>query len=204
MPFGASVAFQLANVDRDKIVTATSWAAASKATNLAGALRQHWSQVSKTVATSECPPVETPEEPGNCLAAGTCLCTDEGKRLFKFRNSVLRNMKNNFPAKSDVRQQLYDGDVILRLDTKPMDDDYEAIANMDDPFQEFYLHIGLMSLNPYKPTFHLLKRVAPLAEMPYHPGRLYLQALCLCVCATTHRHTINSSHPSRSGSKIWD
>ena len=96
--------------------------------------------------------------------------------MFNFRNSVLRNMKNNFPAKSALRQQLCDGDVILRLGAKPMDDDHEAVANMEDPFQEFFLHIVLMSLNPYRPTVHELTRVAPLAEMLDGPSRLYLKA----------------------------
>ena len=114
--------------------------------------RRHW-----MIFHDECDPVpeETKAEKkaNRCWHAGMCLCSEEGKKLFRFKNTLLNFIK--IAAYDEYsKSSVVDGDWFIALngadslDDAPMYDDGTVYKHA-----EFVWHIASLSLNPFVPTF---------------------------------------------------
>lgn len=142
----------------ESVANAVLWAHYTKEANSSSALKRHWEQCHETLLEANCPPIAaTMPHLSGCCVAGRCLCTNEGKHLVKLRSALFDNMKKVFLAGSELRDRLIDGHFILKLDGLPDTDDFDALLE-DDAFKEVWLHVGMLSLSPYQPTFMLLQK----------------------------------------------
>lgn len=157
-PSPQGVSFEFAPKSED-ISGASAWAYSSKDSNCSAALREYWQQVHQLV--SEGPSAgssEVPDDRTECRKAGRCLCSRAGQDLKTLRNTFLREMKKVFPPKTDRRKALLNAEIVCRLEASPDMEDFDALLELDNPVRVVYLHLGKMSLSPYRPTFMLLDR----------------------------------------------
>lgn len=189
VPFGKSVGLELRNVDGEDVGRVAAWAMACKATNIGHALRRHWAEDHETLMEEDCAvclPDEDAKRKRICLDAGMCLCCDSGRMLYSFRNKFLLSLKRAFPPNSSGRASLVGGNILVKFVRRPpAGADYEAILADDDPYQEVFLHISLMYLSPFRPTFQLLHKASDVNEMDPHPDRIYVKATLMWMWVQT-------------------
>ena len=77
----------------------------------------------------------------------------------RLKDALFRNMKSTFPTGSSLREQLLSGFVVACLRGRPDDEDFDALLE-ENAFKDIWLHVGLLYLSPYQPTFMLLKHQA--------------------------------------------
>lgn len=177
VPTPDGLAFDLPSADAETIAGALSWCYPSRQTNVSHCLREHWSQTHETIMDSDSAPIHTaPPTEGMCYKAGRCLCSAEGGRLRNLRDAVIRSMKTTFPFGTDLRQTLVNGHVILRLVGRPAEDNYDAWVDEDNPVKTIFLHVGLLYLSPFRPTWmHVLEVTAPVGE-EFGPNTIWVEA----------------------------
>ena len=81
--------------------------------------------------------------------------TMQGKSLEKFRGTIIKEMKLMFKS-SQQKSLLTSGQIVLQLCCECLCLVCSE-ALVENP--EYFLHIGHMSLSPYKPTYHKLQRL---------------------------------------------
>lgn len=110
------------------------------------------------------------------MRAGRCLCTQAGQRLRRLRNKFLQAMKTAFPPASPERGALMAGSIVAHIAWRPATDDGQGASLPADPPLESWLHVGLMYLSPYRPTFMQLSLYKDLEECSPSPTRVYVKA----------------------------
>lgn len=149
-------------------------------TNLGAALEAFWEQTHRQVMESDCLPLGQTRlgEPSACYAAGVCICSGKGLVLAGMVGGFVARMKAAFPPQSDARRLLLEGHIVAHLVGEPDTEDYEELIALDEEeaFQSTFLHIGLMYLKPFRPTFLTVAPVENSSEAPGNNGRLYVQA----------------------------
>ncbi|CAK0908812.1 unnamed protein product, partial [Prorocentrum cordatum] len=115
--------------------------------------------------------------PSKCQLAAVCLCSEEGKNLDKFCKNLLTALKPMVKAKSAARRTLLDGKLVCRLTwtRSDVDDDHVAAAPVGAPPPpqrqgDVWMHIGMMYLSPYRPSWHLVERRRDGEGLVYGPG----------------------------------
>jgi hypothetical protein len=98
--------------------------------------------------------------PTPCFIAGHCLCSYEGKKLHRFRNSIFKNLKFCYPQSSyDEFKPLADGFVVLVLKGVPRESMFADLVGLEsdssDVCEDEYRFLSVASLlqNPYVPTY---------------------------------------------------
>ena len=77
---------------------------------------------------------------------------------------------------SRAKSKLLDGFVVIMLMGEPLKLQWDALLNQDHAFKYVVLHVGLMYLNPWRPTFMICQRAEqPLGEPRADERRLYVQ-----------------------------
>lgn len=128
---------------------------------LQAAMRSHWSSLHRPIDTEE-PDVSSDSDDdnahGSCWLLGTCVCGDEGQRVFAVRNRLLRVVKTMCPYSQDLwkRAALGAGRIILRFVSSLLEGAGDVNADelaefwglMDD---ERFWHVSHMSFSPYEP-----------------------------------------------------
>lgn len=133
---------------------AVAWAAKSKESNASACMKECWEAMHATLPERNSPACSAPAmQPSVCWTAGRCICSPEGRALNSLRGSFLKRMSRAFPPRSPERALLVGGDIVLRLRGSPDPEDMEALVNLDQPFPVVWLHVGLMYLCPFRPTF---------------------------------------------------
>lgn len=183
-PLGPFACVEVQPPQPDEVAGSLAWAHASSASNLSASLSRAWEQAHATLWQASCPAVEETagQEESPCLAAGICLCSEAGKRLKLLGGRLLAAMKRIFPKGSQNRRLLLDGQVVVRLMGEPAEDaSYEDMLADSTEMVDEWLHIGLMYLSPFRPTFLRVKETMVPDEVPATNGRVYVQAgLSLC------------------------
>ena len=101
-----------------------------------------------------------------CYLAGHCLCTEDGKRLKKFRNNVLATLKMlTHKDTQDMRALLDDGFLVVLFVGRPAESMFGGPPDAAEFVHTFY-HISDMLYSPYVPTFMSMK-CQSLEEDPY-------------------------------------
>ena len=136
-------------------------------------LHDRWEQLHKGVRAGTCLATEARRPPPSkaCIHVGRCVCSGEARWLSRLHTGCMKAMKELFPAASQGRARLANGEVVLQwLGSKPPGDD----VGRDQPHGEggehrqageaeegktIYVHVSLMYLNPWRPTFTKLSRV---------------------------------------------
>lgn len=113
----------------------------------------------------------------SCWKAGHCLHTPFGKQLHKFRNRVLKALKEEFNTRDKIaeRKLLADSMVVICLKGK--------VAGQTDELASFwgtdeqYYHISSMSFSPFEPMLDRLTEVneSDLDLAAAGPGEVALQ-----------------------------
>ncbi len=164
----------------DKIAKVVAWAHECRTTNLSSSLSRNWAAMHQLVMEEDCPPLEGNESElvreGACRAAGRCVCTGPGRQLHLLRSEFIASMKKVFRPGSSQRESLVSGRIVVRLTG-------ETAAGAPDAPQalptDVFLHIGLMFLSPYRPTFMLVEATEDLREVAVDGRRLYIRAPAL-------------------------
>ena len=166
----------------DKALAIASWASAnSRSSNLKSTLEQHWLQTNDMVRHSkqeELPP--SGKGASKCQVYGHCFCDAEHKLVWRLRNRFLQSLKAAFaPANVDQKKALLEGYIVVLLEGQAPDTSalapstLEAAADLlgaETAEKKWYeqervwLHIALMYLKPYRPTFQLLQQVQVEAD----------------------------------------
>ena len=176
-PSAFGIAFHAAGPSADNLAKAVAWASASKSSNVAQTLDRWWSRAHETLQQEDCEPTAHLPDPGtDCLRAGRCICSFDGQRLRLFRNRLIRAMKAACPAGSDQRVLLVDGRVVAHIVGGMMPAANVGKADFSSPSVDLWLHVGLMYLSPYRPTFMRVEPVGDLGECVSHPSRVYVKA----------------------------
>ena len=159
----------------EQAANAVSWCVEHQRTsNLSKHLLQNWEQQAGQVVKEphQADPVHEQPLP-LCRRYGTCLCSPQGKILWSQRNAFLAALKTTFPRQSALRRDvLLPGLVVCELSweeestvaasswsgslTALMQEDSaeeEGWQRRDSPL---WLHLGLMYLKPFRPTFQEL------------------------------------------------
>lgn len=163
--------------DFEKITDAVAWAQAN-AKNLGASLEAAWKQAHRPVSAKASANDGAPhadEVTSPCLIAGMCICSGGGRKTAQIAATLLANMKRMFPVNSRGRKLLLEGFIVLKLTGEP-NDDYEAALADEGGFVQTYLHVGLMYLKPFRPTFAKLRTAPDTGEAPFAAGRQYVQA----------------------------
>lgn len=146
-------------------------------------LKRHWDQMHMTLLQEACHPLGPAKPSGaepalakkaveipSCRSVGFCICSEQGKVRFRLRNAILLRVRQACPPKSAMRCLLVDGFLALRF-VAPVDD-----GHVGPDGAEFWFHLGLSLLNPWKVSLHKMVPIADLGELPV--GRfLYLRAI---------------------------
>jgi hypothetical protein len=163
--------------------------ASAQHSSLSGVLQDRFARRCAPILHDECPQfafAQRSGQPPPCLRFGLVLCRGEGYHLWRFRNNFLRCMKQQFMPKTQLRQDLANRQIVVR-----MVGIREAIANpwlrraardagkpVEAARQEVWLSIAHMSFNPYSPSWMTMspKETTPEDEalgpnlIPLHSG----------------------------------
>ena len=95
----------------------------------------------------------------SCYGLGQCVCSEDGQRLFMFRFYFNNLLKSVHPRQSTNRQLLTDSSVVVCLRGTAAPDADHAAPAAPQCTVELFMHIGFVLWNPFRPTYHLLRRV---------------------------------------------
>ena len=112
-----------------------------------------------------------------CADAGRCLCTPEGRILFRLRNSFLKCLKLSTPNQTPERTLVRDGYLFAAILPRDVKDPIGKLGG--DPASDppppaklfdggFFIHIGVLYLKPYRPTFLAMKVVDTDPDWLFH------------------------------------
>ena len=157
------------------IAGAWSWAQDNhQGSGLVGRLDKYWELVHRPIVAdgTEVPPAA---DEGDCYAAGICLCDDDGILLHKVGKRLLAYMKVIYPTSSSMKEKLLDGKLILKLEGKIPGGDGGPAAEAGTMLR--WVHVGHMSLKPYKPRVLLVEPTDDLSEHEPNTARLYFRGV---------------------------
>ena len=90
----------------------------------------------------------------SCADAKTCICGARGAAIMAAKKAVVDHLRAHC-TESDHLKSLLSGDIVLKLcGVNVYDPSDETACQM---FPESYVHISLMYLKPYRPTFRVLQ-----------------------------------------------
>ena len=161
--------FQLRHIfPREWCSTALAWCARHpRASRVGSSLESTWAASHALIRPEECTPVAAPAPPSRCQLAGRCLCAGDGRRLYLMAEAVLAALKRTFKRDALAMRLLREAHVAIHL--RGVNEGLGARGDL-------YFHIGLMYLNPFRPTFHALALAADLGEAPLDDRRVYFKA----------------------------
>lgn len=142
-------------------------------TNLHDALQLEWDRRTSTIMQEGLPPLpntaQADSKAARCRTAGICLCDEDGRRLANFSASFARLLKAQTKRRSPGRTALMQGLVVLKLSSADPSNlligtQIEAPEDLDVNIGQVvkWVHIGLMYLSPWRPTFTILQESAAL------------------------------------------
>ena len=186
VPMGKSACFSFKPSGQETATMGCAWAGASRKTNVGPCLEEAWAEQHQTVMHNMCPPVGVAGAMSSvCRDAGICICSVQGRRLYRFRNALLRQMKASFKEPSK-RNLLAEGFVVAHLSciSGPMEDGPDSGPG-EGGMHDLWLHVGLQYFSPYRPTYHILQKVdSPDHEEQDATPCVYLKANSdVCVVA---------------------
>lgn len=196
-PAGRGVHISVEMPDPQEMQAATGWVCSHPhASGLAGRLQALWALLHQTLMETDCPEVLGTAAQSRCLAAGVCLCSEEGlefdRRVNKFRNHV----KQVCPMGSRARLDLIEGRLMVRIVGRPVALE-DMLAEDGEQTVELWLHIGLHYLSPYEPTFHIVERTADPGEAAPDDRRVYVRS------TGEFRRLHEGLAPLRQSSGMW-
>lgn len=160
-----------------------SFASKKPRANVSAALLMDWERRTRTISQAglEPLPAETKEEKiaNQCRVAGVCVCNERGKMLKNFCARLLSQcLKVRCGPGTEGRQSLMDGRLFLALQPMPAPEKGvlapslapgSCLSHLQDI--ELWLHIGMMYLSPYKPTF---QKMVLATSSEHHPPSAHL------------------------------
>ena len=157
---------------------ATWCLSSSRTCNLKKVLEDNWSRKNSPVTHN---PANLPNTGSSatkpCLRYGQCCCSFRGKESFHFKNQLLASIKARVSrTHEEQKQALMEGFLVLRLrqteELPPRGQGWRELVQEElDPSSAptaprvlipedgLWLHIALQYLSPYRPTFHVLRRI---------------------------------------------
>ena len=154
------------------------------------AIAEDWRRRHFTIMDSSCPPLpdvvveEDAEEDGDqghgaCLAAGVCLGSARGRKIASVHRALLAVLKAAFPRGHTRSSTLVGGFVVGQLTSRP--GRRKRSPDIDDASRfkgrVVYLHIGLMYLSPFRPTFAVMEALEDAAaDDPVGLDHVFLKA----------------------------
>lgn len=184
-PFRNAQAFEFLPRSANLAARALSFAKAKPASAMHTALEMDWRRRTSLVDAEGAALIPDPTRQEKalqeCLVAGVCLCSPEGKVLKRFCSHLLaKGFKAACPPLSAARRLLAEGGITIALASAPPPPQTADVSEVVPPdclaapaTASLWLHIGLMYLSPFRPTFQKLL-LAP--DQPADGGRVLLTA----------------------------
>lgn len=168
-PWMSGRAFEFSPESASLAEKVVSYACQNPKSQVGLALDLDWQRKASMVDDEGLPPIpdrsHAEKRAMECFVAGVCLCSSEGKKLKQFCNAFLnKGLKVACGPHTAERRMLHEGYVVAALQSMPL-----PLAGVDaghivpthcleDPGgAPLWLHIGLMYLSPFRPTFHLMQ-----------------------------------------------
>lgn len=187
VPHPSGPCFEVLPCDGKAVSQAVSWAYESKESNASKYLKTFWAQSHQgLVEDGRQPATDDTHKQSECYKAGVCVCCSAGRELKKLRGSFMSVLKKACPHGSPERKALVEGDIVVQISAKPSGDHTDAYIDKDSPEREVFLHVGLMYLSPFRPTFMEVVPVPNPSGDVVRERRQFVQALC-AVPPHTHR-----------------
>jgi hypothetical protein len=158
-----------------KVAQICAWANTnSRTSSFANVLDADWKHTNRLIHHADQAKVSAPMPTQKCLQLGWCVCSPEGRVDMQLRNRLFRNIKLQCRVGSEARRLLIGGFVVIELrwarDTRgpskwsafALGVDHEDALPADQQQGNegsLWVHIGSMSLSPYRPTFQLLDKL---------------------------------------------
>eukprot|EP00971_Amphidinium_carterae_P351421 6492107-Amphidinium_carterae.3 len=160
----------------EAVSKACGFAHKSLKTNLLASLDKEWDEFHRTVLASSGKDSgeDTSGKRKPCKDAGMCICKGgDGYETFRLRNQVLKHFKAVFKGK-EGRNMLVSGKVVVHCFRT------DACAScLTDGTLSIWLHVGHMSLSPYRPTFMLLRDHPSMGQnADDHPPGIATDHIC--------------------------
>eukprot|EP00971_Amphidinium_carterae_P347057 6488871-Amphidinium_carterae.5 len=152
VPCSSASAFYLPFKGSENATRAAGFAHQNRTSNLSGYLEAEWLAAHEPIAGQSERWKSGKGLASKCCATGFCVCTGEGKKLWQLRGRILDNMKKQFRGR-DKRSLLTSGRVVAFFNR------VTACTCHADASGEIFMHLGHMSLSPYRPTVQILQRV---------------------------------------------
>lgn len=179
VPYPSGVCFEVRPASFDVVSKAVAWASTSQESNAAATMKKYWAAAHTTLPEPVAAPRnQAAQEPTPCQKAGRCICSPEGKALHALRASVLKAFKRACPPHSPERALLMSGDLVVHLRGEPAGDDFDTLLNLEEPFGEAFLQVGLMYLSPFRPTFAEVRQDMSLPAEEVAPQQMVVKAMC--------------------------
>eukprot|EP00959_Pyramimonas_sp_CCMP1952_P434075 9089956-Pyramimonas_sp.AAC.1 len=127
-----------------------------------GALDSYWAARHRPVFQEDWrEPTCSGTDESTCYKYGFCVCCEAGRKVQRFRNSVLASIKELAPRRSRWRDMLVNGFIVMRLKGTPVNsalaglaDDDPDIADLDSIYT--WWHISDILLSPYSPVVQVM------------------------------------------------
>ena len=192
-PSSGFLSFDVAPNNLDPARKVAAWAFQnSRKSNISSVLQQQWGTLNTPVEPAQLKPGGARESAlpplrGKCCDDGMCTCSPAGRKISNFRDRLLALLKRHLPRSNDeIKALMMQGHfcILLQSDAnvqKPALDLQEMFADMEVSSDsedhatseamtgELWLHLGLMCLKPYRPTWQRLQKKDETA------GRVRLQ-----------------------------
>lgn len=176
MPMGGRKGFEVAFDEATFVGKALAHLQSqSRGVNLQNALDSYADARAQPLQAIHCQPCPPAKEKSKCYQFGLCTC--KGSPTYPTwlcRNVVYDRLKKLFPTSAPRRRkQLVNGSVFLKF---VCSDTSSSSSSSAPPPVDVWLHVALMYLNPYRPTFHkMILSDPPLGDPPLIANREYLQ-----------------------------
>jgi hypothetical protein len=167
----------------DKLTAAGLQAMGSRCggSNLQASFDKYIEKVNQPIRQADCTTQSARSEASTCEKFGTCIHTEPGKTLWKFRNTFLKQLKIMFPPGHTLsRKYLTTGFIVLEFE--PQQDVSGVGVDGARAMESVYLHVSLMYLSPFRPTFQVVRVLegAPAGEENPTINKKYIEAGFRC------------------------
>eukprot|EP00971_Amphidinium_carterae_P174033 3449492-Amphidinium_carterae.4 len=164
VPSPGGMLFDVKDLVSMEATHAVAWASSShKKSNLGVSLEKEWKCMHVPKAHGAHVPLDAGKAASICQTTGVCVCSDEGKKILKFRQAVWQNIKQTFAGKLE-KDKISSGRMFMRFAHE------NAIAEIEGSraVPEVWIHVGFMMWKPMVLSCQRMKRVQvpDFAQLP--------------------------------------
>eukprot|EP00971_Amphidinium_carterae_P071886 1421752-Amphidinium_carterae.6 len=152
------------------VTKAAGFASHSRKSSLSSRLEYEWVQHHEPIDAEKMACHAAGKTKNPCREAGICVCSGDGPKLQQMAKKLVVVMKESFMSKLK-KKMLTCGNIVACFERTGCCE----MHSIDELL--VWMHVGHLSLSPYRPTMHIMKRVLqPEVGRDIFPERVVLEA----------------------------